>query len=282
VKTIINDIIQRLSGIYSSGEACELAYWILEETTGKTRTQLLSGNITFTPQYDDILQRLLRKEPIQYIFGHTEWCGLDLKVTPATLIPRPETAELVDTLSTLDRHSLDPLALSPSSPLAVSPRVLDIGTGSGCIAIALKRQHPDWDVSAMDISHEALAVAHENALRNGVQIRFFQGDIFTDEIGEYDIIVSNPPYIMECEKKDMDDNVLNYEPHSALFVPDEDPLCFYHQIAKLKKARHLAFEINQALGDQLVALMANLGYADIQLKKDSYGNDRILLARLDK
>jgi len=280
VKTIINDIIQRLSGIYSSGEACELAYWILEETTGKTRTQLLSGNITFTPQYDDILQRLLRKEPIQYIFGHTEWCGLDLKVTPATLIPRPETAELVESLLTFSpSRPLDP---TTHYPLPTTPKILDIGTGSGCIAIALKKQHPDWEVWAMDISAEALAVAQENAKRCGVKIHFFQADIFTDEIGSFDLIVSNPPYVMESEKTDMDSNVLDYEPHTALFVPNEDPLRFYRQIAMLKKARYVAFEINQQLGKEMVTLMDSLGYTDIELKKDSYGNERILLARLDK
>jgi len=268
VKAIINDIIQRLSGTYPSDEARELAYWILEETTSMTRTQLLTSHLATIPNLDNILQRLQAKEPIQYIFGHCEWCGLDLKVTPATLITRPETAELVSTLS-------------PSRPLAVSPRVLDIGTGTGCIAIALKRQHPDWQVSAMDISHEALMVAQENAKHCSAQIHFFQADIFTDEIGQYDLIVSNPPYVRECEKSAMDTNVLDYEPHSALFVPDNDPLRFYRRIAEIKKAKYLAFEINQYLGQEIIAMMQQLGYTDIQLIKDSYGNYRILLARLD-
>jgi len=279
VKAIINDIIQRLSGTYPSDEARELAYWILEETTGMTRTQLLTCPITPIPNLDYILQRLQAKEPIQYIFGHCEWCGLDLQVTPATLIPRPETAELVETLSTLSpipRFTDSPIHRFPNSPKA-----LDIGTGTGCIAIALKRQHPDWQISAMDISPEALAVAQDNAEHHGTQIHFFQGDIFTDEIGEYDLIISNPPYVRECEKSAMDTTVLDYEPHSALFVPDNDPLRFYRRIAEIKKARLVAFEINQYLGQEMVAMMSDLGYKDIQLKKDSYGNYRILLARLD-
>jgi len=273
VKSILSDIISDLRAVYPAEEARELAYWILEESTGLSRTEILTADkITKNiPNYKVILQRILKKEPIQYIFGHTRWCGLDLKVTPATLIPRPETAELVSCLSDSSIHRFTD-----------SPKVLDIGTGTGCIAILLKQQHPDWQVSAMDISGEALAVAKENALKNSVEINFFQGDVFTDEIGEFDLIVSNPPYVMESEKKDMDTNVLDYEPASALFVSDNDPLRFYRRIAEIKKARYVAFEINQALGQEMVALMENLGYTDIQLKQDSYGNDRILLARLNE
>jgi len=279
---MIDDIITQLSGLYSEDEARAMAYWIMEETTGLSRTEILTGHkITKNiPNYKVILERIAKKEPIQYIFGHTQWCGLDLKVTPATLIPRPETAELVNSLLAFSpsRRQTD----SPIHRFTDSPKVLDIGTGTGCIAIALKRQHPEWDVSAMDISKEALAVAKENAERNSADIHFFQGDIFTDEIGTFDLIVSDPPYVRECEKNQMEENVLHYEPATALFVSNDDPLCFYRQIAQLKKAKCLAFEINQYLGQEMIALMQSLGYKDIQLKQDSYGNDRILLARLDE
>ena len=309
--TVIQHIISDLSPVYSQDEARELAYWILEESVGITRTQLLMGcKVTKKiPNYKVILQRILKKEPIQYIFGHTEWFGLDLRVTPATLIPRPETAELVTYIShhlpqcllrafpegrpkvarrqtegepTLDRHSTDtqPTLIRQSKPLS-RVRVLDIGTGSGCIAIALKKQHPEWSVSAMDISQEALTVAQENAQRNHVQIDFLHGDIFTDEIKDFDIIVSNPPYVLESEKSAMDNNVLDYEPHTALFVPDNDPLRYYRRIASLKKAPYLFFEINQQKGASLCSLLQELGYTDIHLQKDTYGNDRILSARIN-
>jgi len=282
VKTIINDIIQRLSPTYSPNESRELAYWLLEETTGLSRTQLLTSDPSTIsiPNYDSILQRLIKKEPIQYIFGHTTWCGLDLQVSPATLIPRPETAELVQCLSTYYFGLTSDFR--QRSGLTSIPKVLDIGTGTGCIAIALKRDHPDWEVFAMDKSPAAITIAQSNAQRHSAPIHFLQADIFTDEIGHFDIIVSNPPYIRESEKPSMDSNVLDYEPHSALFVPDSDPLCFYRRIAEIKRAPLLAFEINQAMGQEMVSLMQSLGYTDIQLKKDTYGNDRILLARLDE
>lgn len=295
--TIIQDIISDLCPTYSQEEAQELAYWILEESTGITRTQLLMGcKVTKKiPNYKVILQRILKKEPIQYIFEHTEWCGLDLRVTPATLIPRPETAELVETVCREINAGLTPAFIGTSweahrnligtSPYYLSPicplNILDIGTGSGCIAIAIKKRHPEWSVTAMDISPEALAVARENAQRNHVQIDFILGDIFTDEIKDFDVIVSNPPYVMESEKATMENNVLNYEPHTALFVPDDDPLCYYRRIASLKKAPYLFFEINRQMGAALCSLLHELGYTDIHLQKDTYGNDRILTARIN-
>ena len=214
----------------------------------------------------DFVDRLLHFEPIQYIFGHTLWCGLDLKVTPATLIPRPETAELVDKVAA-EGDGLAPL------------RVLDIGTGSGCIAVALKQRHPEWQVTGIDISAEAIEVAKENAVRNHVEVNFLQADIFSDFNGDFDLVVSNPPYICEKEKTDMRPNVLQYEPHTALFVLDNDPLRFYRRIASLHLGRHLFFEINEAYPNELCNMLAESDYTDIQVMNDIYGKPRIIQAR---
>ena len=230
----------------------------------------------------EVIDRLLHFEPIQYIFGHTEWCGLDLKVTPATLIPRPETAELVERINQQSAISNQQSAI----------RVLDVGTGSGCIALAVKKAHPEWQVTGIDISPEAIAVARENALRNHLDVTFQVADIF-DSIEknqqssiinqQYDIVVSNPPYICEREKSSMRPNVLNFEPHTALFVPDSDPLRFYRRIAELLKnhqSSHLFFEINEAFGEEMRDLLAGLGYTDILITNDIYGKARIIEARM--
>ena len=245
-----------------------------------------------------IIDRLLHFEPIQYIFGHTLWCGLDLKVTPATLIPRPETAELVE------RINLKSEILNLKSQI----HVLDVGTGSGCIAISLKKAHPDWQVTGIDISPEAIEVAKENAKRNGVEVEFKIADIFDSNEEnlpylqivpqgkessifnlQYDIVVSNPPYICESEKSSMRPNVLDHEPASALFVPDNDPLRFYRRIAELffrtpytihRTPKYLFFEINEAYPNELSAMLGELGYTDIQITKDIYGKPRIIEGRM--
>ena len=225
-----------------------------------------------------------KKEPIQYISGHTLCLGLDLQLSPATLIPRPETAELVDFIA----RDLATKAPSLVGRDGVGPAVLDIGTGSGCIAIALKQQHPEWDIYGLDISEEAIAIARGNAERNHTPIQFAQCDILrqtpllTDKNGKkvtFQIVVSNPPYIAEREKAQMDASVLDYEPHSALFVPDQDPLLFYRRIAELRLAPYLYFEVNEAYAQQTADILQSMGYQDIILKNDSYGKPRILAAR---
>ena len=217
---------------------------------------------------------------------------MDLKVTPATLIPRPETADLIEQISNLN---------SQISILKSPFRVLDIGTGSGCIAIALKKAHPEWQVTGMDISAEAIEVARENAQRNNVEINFLVADIFSDEIEEnqrsqiainqFDIVVSNPPYICESEKKDMRPNVLNFEPATALFVPDSDPLRFYRRIAELftlplqgkgRERGYLFFEINEAYAAEMEHLLLQNGYTDIHITRDIYGKQRIIEGKIVK
>ncbi|MEE0921936.1 MAG: peptide chain release factor N(5)-glutamine methyltransferase [Paludibacteraceae bacterium] len=280
MKQQVNYIISELRGFFPEEELRELAYWIIEETTGMTRTQILTDckGTQNIPNIEIILQKLRAHVPIQYIFGHTEWMGLDLRVTSATLIPRPETAELVEwVLQMADRDK----------PL----KVLDIGTGSGCIALALKKAAPNWDVTGLDISEDALKVAKENAGRNNAEVHWLQADILSPQCPiassphrlHFDIIVSNPPYICNREKKDMDARVLDYEPHSALFVPDTDPLLFYRQIASLATSpAMLFFEINEAYGNEVCEMMAEMGYTDIQLKNDMYGKPRMVFGAITR
>jgi len=272
VKQLINDITAQLLRCYPEDEARSLAWWIIEEETGLSRTQLQIGCKDTTifanmQKIQTIIDRILHFEPIQYIFGHTLWCGLDLKVTPATLIPRPETAELVERINQMVNGQWS------------NGKCLDIGTGSGCIALALKKTHPEWQVTGIDISPEAIKVARENAKRNKIEVEFKVADIF-DFNGDFDIIISNPPYIREIEKADMRPNVLNYEPATALFVPDNDPLKFYRKIAELKLSKYLFFEINEAYPEEMEALLREHGYTDIQVTNDIYGKPRIIEGRM--
>ena len=302
IQSQISNIQSALQAAYPADEANALAWWIAEELTGLSRTELQFGckgtNFSsYMQEIETIINRLLHFEPIQYIFRHTLWNGLDLKVTPSTLIPRPETAELVE------RINLKSEILNLKSQI----HVLDVGTGSGCIAISLKKAHPEWSVTGIDISPEAIEVAKENARRNNVDVHFKVADIFSDQMTKYlnkwymvndqmvNIVVSNPPYICESEKVSMKSNVLDYEPSTALFVPDSDPLLFYRRIAELQTRRSpnskqgeaqtpkplfLFFEINEAYGPQLSAMLSGLGYTDIQITKDIYGKDRIIEARM--
>ena len=288
MRNFVRYIESALQGFYPPDECRALAWWVAEETTGLSRTQIITGckDTKIIPNIEIILQRLQKKEPIQYIFGHTLWMGLDLQLSPATLIPRPETAELVDFIT----RDLATKAPSLVGRDGVGPAVLDIGTGSGCIAIALKQQQPAWNVYGLDISEEAIAIARGNAERNHAPIQFAQCDILrqtpllTDKNGKkvtFQIVVSNPPYIAEREKAQMDTSVLDYEPHSALFVPDQDPLLFSHRIAELRLAPYLYFELNEAYAQQTADMLQLMGYQDIILKNDSYGKPRILAARTD-
>ncbi len=225
-------------------------------------------------QLQNALEKLKQQIPIQYITGVTEFYGLPFQVNPSVLIPRPETEELVDWILNSFKMKKGEISL------------LDIGTGSGCIAISLAKNLPNVTVSALDISKEALATAKENAQLNKVEISFLEEDILIcqDLKGKWDVIVSNPPYIKEEEKKLMSNNVLEYEPHLALFVPDVNPLLFYKKIAQLAKTHLkdsgvLYFEINEALGAEVVSLLEEEGFTYMELRKDIYGKDRMVSAK---
>ena len=220
------------------------------------------------------LQRLQNEEPIQYILGKTEFYGFSFLVNKNTLIPRPETEELVETI------------LEGANTFKAL-QILDIGTGSGCIPISLAKKLPKATIFAIDVSKEALAIAKQNASRNNVAINFLQEDILKAEIlaQKFDIIVSNPPYVRALEKVAIKNNVLANEPHIALFVEDNNPLIFYDKIANLakkylRKNGMLYFEINEYLGKEMIDLLVLKGFKDIQLKKDLFGKDRILKASI--
>ena len=226
---------------------------------------------------EDALHRLKQHEPIQYILGETEFFGLTFKVDENVLIPRPETEELVEWILA-DAKNLDQSEI----------QILDIGTGSGCIAISLAKHLPNAKVAAIDISEGALEIAKKNAEKNKVNVEFLQQDILVAETlpSKYDIIVSNPPYVRELEKKEMQANVLDNEPAGALYVKDEDPLVFYRKITalakeNLKKGGTLYFEINQYLGEETKAFLTN-NYFTASLKKDIFGNDRMLKGKFQK
>ncbi|MCL4140592.1 UNVERIFIED_CONTAM: hypothetical protein GTU68_019375 [Idotea baltica] len=223
--------------------------------------------------FKNIINRLQKEEPIQYILGNTAFYGLPFLVNENTLIPRPETEELVEWVLKEDEKSL---------------KILDIGTGSGCIPISLAKNLKNASISAIDISTEALEVAKQNAALNNVAIHFIEMDILKTtslNVKNFDIIVSNPPYVRELEKVEIKNNVLQNEPHLALFVDDENPLLFYKKIADLAK-QHLSkngllfFEINQYLGKETVEMLHQKGFQSLELKKDLFGNDRMIKASL--
>ena len=257
-----------LQGVYDKEEVHCFFYILCDfflqysrfEVSMALDTIVSAKNITV---FEKALLRLKKQEPIQYILGTTEFYGLTFKVNKHTLIPRPETEELVDwVLSNL--HDQDSML-----------DILDIGTGSGCIAISLAKNIPTAKVSGLDISEKALEVAQENAVKNQVLVSFCKKDILrtTSLENKYDVMVSNPPYVRQLEKKAMNANVLDYEPGVALFVPNEDPLLFYRKIAQLAMVSlqtrgWLYFEINEYLSKEMDVLLKEIGFANIEIKKD--------------
>lgn len=241
---------------------CNKSFLMLNgnETVASNKVQEILG----------VLAKIEAKIPLQYIFGEAQFYGLKFKVSPAVLIPRPETEELVHWILA-DEKTTDNLS------------VLDVGTGSGCIPISLASRRPNWYLTALDIMDDALQVAQDNALENGVKVLFKQVDILqqTNLSTVFDVVVSNPPYITQAEKLAMHDNVLNHEPHVALFVSDEKPLVFYEAIADfavshLKQGGRLYFEINSYLGAETKQMVVQKGYQNVVLRKDINGRDRML------
>lgn len=269
-------IRQSLLDIYPPEEVKALTMIICCDMLGINALDIYTGkdiNLSEGKKRDleNILFRLRKNEPIQYIQGFTQFCGMTFHVAQGVLIPRPETAELVELIVGESVHS---------------PKILDVGTGSGCIAVSLAKKIPDAEVTAWEVSPVALEIAQSNSRDLSARVNFVLQDVLATKIAGdhlYDIIVSNPPYITVSEKKTMDSNVLDWEPESALFVADDDPLCFYTRIANLGKSLlspngKLYFEINQAYGAEVVDMLTVNGYKDTRLIKDFFGKDRIVTA----
>ena len=270
-----------LTPLYGEGEAKAIARMVYEVRYGLTFTDLCIGKDTQLSaddqaELEEIAQRLQRHEPIQYVLGKAEFMGEWYDVEPGVLIPRPETEELVRWISLSKGEGVN---------------ILDVGTGSGCIAIALAVLYPEAKVTAWDISEKALEVARKNAKHLGVNVNFEQvdalhltSDILHQTSNAFSLIISNPPYICNKEREAMEQNVLDYEPHEALFVPDEDPLLFYRAIAEygkkvLKPDGWLYFEINPLYAEPLRELLHSMSYHDIECKDDQYGKQRMIRAR---
>jgi len=272
-------IISRITAIYDEAEASNIGDWIMETLTGTRRTdRIINKSRLLTREQiekmESYITRLLTHEPIQYVLNEAWFCGLKFYVDKNVLIPRPETEELVELIISDCRFPIDKLS------------ILDIGSGSGCIPIALKRRLGKAEVWSCDISQRALEVAKRNAATLGVDVKFIELDFLDmeqrDHLPCFDIIVSNPPYIPETDKKEMRLNVLDHEPGTALFVPDNDAFAFYKAIAEFGK-KHLNkdgviyAEINESLGEATAALLESAGYR-AEIKKDMQGKDRMIRA----
>lgn len=281
---------RRLLPLYDEREAKAVVRTLLEERFNLTLTDLYTDGLDRLTdeekvRMETLIERLEAGEPVQYVVGKARFCGRDYMVAPGVLIPRPETEMLCKEV--ISAYNRPYCALQPPEPL----RVLDIGTGSGCIAVTLALDLWNCTVTAWDISGDALIIARENAHRLQAHVNLeLQDALNPDETAlnapPFDIIVSNPPYICDRESKDMAKHVLAHEPHTALFVPDDDPLLFYRSIARyglshLKPSGMLAFEINPIYAEETCKMLEHMGYEQIESKEDQYGKERIVIARRD-
>ena len=273
IRQTIQTIEEALSPLYDSREATAIAREVVCRVCGYTFSQLVINydsecNIE---NLQTIIDQLSASRPVQYVTGIAEFCDIEFKVCEGVLIPRPETAELVAQI-VADTHP--------------GAKILDVGTGSGAIAVALAKSIEGAKVTAVDISDVALEIAAENGVRNGVNIAFYKADALGDmsSLGEFDIIVSNPPYIPQSDIVRMERNVVDYEPHTALFVADDDALCFYRSIAQngvkmLRTGGALYFEIYEQFGKQIRQMLEQMGYNDIVVAKDIFGKERMVWSR---
>ena len=273
IRQTIQTIEEALSPLYDSREATAIAREVVCRVCGYTFSQLVINydSECIIENLQTIIDQLAASRPVQYVTGIAEFCDIEFKVCEGVLIPRPETAELVAQI-VADTHP--------------GAKILDVGTGSGAIAVALAKSIEGAKVTAVDISDVALEIAAENGVRNGVNIAFYKADALGDmsSLGEFDIIVSNPPYIPQSDIVRMERNVVDYEPHTALFVADDDALCFYRSIAQngvkmLRKGGALYFEIYEQFGEQIRQMLEQMGYNDIVVAKDIFGKERMVWSR---
>lgn len=294
-----NQLWKRLTTIYNEREAQAIVRTVLDALFGMSLTDICLGKVTQlsaddTTRLEKIMQRLEKSEPVQYVLGAEWFAGRLFDVAPGVLIPRPETEELVKWTcdeakekekedNSKEERGKEEKEVSKKGEEAPHPSILDIGTGSGCIAITVALALPQARVTAWDISTDALAIAAGNAHRLGASVRFEHQDALSapDDEERWDVIVSNPPYICDRERADMSDNVLSYEPELALFVPDNNPLLFYRAIARyaskaLKPGGRLLFETNTAYAHEVAQTMANEGFTAIEVRNDCFGKPRMV------
>lgn len=292
-----NQLWKRLTAIYNEREAQAIVRTVLDALFGMSLTDICLGKVTQlsaddTTRLEKIIQRLEKSEPVQYVIGAEWFAGRLFSVAPGVLIPRPETEDLVkwacdeakekedNSKEERDKEEKEGLKKEEEAP---HPSILDIGTGSGCIAITVALALPQARVTAWDISTDALAIAAGNAHKLGASVRFEHQDALSapDDEARWDVIVSNPPYICDRERADMSDNVLSYEPELALFVPDSDPLLFYRAIARyaskaLKPGGRLLFETNTAYAHEVAQAMVDEGFTAIEVRNDCFGKPRMV------
>jgi release factor glutamine methyltransferase len=267
--------LDKLQTVYTKKEIINIFYTVCDYKHGLSKVQVkLSAKRLSESEllmHRSIIKRLLNNEPIQHIIGEVEFYGLPFNINKNVLIPRPETEELVDLI--IKQHD------------KINPTILDIGTGSGCIPISLKHNIPNSKIYAIDVSEKALTVAKENAIKNNVDITFILADVLKEDLKilpQFDIIISNPPYVLQSDKLQMDENVLKFDPHLALFVDDETPLLFYNRIVELSKhllksKGKLYFEIHEKLGREVKLLMENHQFKNVCILKDMQGKDRMII-----
>jgi len=274
IRQLLSDLTEALTPAYGGGEASSIARIVAEDAfhlKGNAGREL--DEVEYT-RYLDISQRLLSGEPVQYVLGQADFFGMKFRVSPATLIPRQETEELV--------------AWVLEEPVSNGVKLLDVGLGSGCIAISIRKKRPGWTVYGMDVSEEALAVAQQNSeTLVGGDTRFFHGNALKKQdwqnLPALDIVISNPPYIPAAERTLVPAHVLNHEPHLALFVTDDDPLLFYREIAgmsleKLKSGGRIFFECNEFNAGEVAEMLGQSGFTSIESRKDICGADRMVRA----